>query len=478
MLHYSLNVPNALHSGDRLDVTSPYDGKLVGTVDVLDKIGIEQALENAHRLFIDKKNHLLAQKRIDILLRTATIMQQRFDEIVILAVQEGGKPINDTRVEMTRAIDGIMSCIECIRNHHGQEIPMQLNAASANRIAFTQKEARGVVLAFSAFNHPINLIIHQVGPAVASGCPVIIKPASDTPLSAFMFAEILQQAGLPAGWCQVIALKDLDLATKMVADQRVAFFSFIGSGKVGWMLRAKLAAGTHCALEHGGVAPAIVTEDADIEDALPLLAKGSFYHAGQVCVSVQRIFAHAAIIDRLVVGLVTYAEKIVVGDPEHEKTDIGPLIRHKEVDRIDAWVQEAIQEGATLLSGGKKLSASLYAPTVLLNPAINSKVSQQEIFGPVVCIYVYEDLDTALEQANALPFSFQASVFTKNIDIALYASKQLAATAVMVNDHTAFRVDWMPFSGGRESGYGIGGIPYTFEDMQVEKMIVIRSLML
>lgn len=478
MLHYSLNVPNALHSGELLDVTSPYDGKLVGTVDVLDKLGVEHALDNAYRLFFDKRNHLPAQQRIDILSCTATIMQQRFDEIVTLAVREGGKPLKDTRIEMTRAIDGIMSCIECIRSHHGQEIPMQLNAASANRIAFTQKEAHGVVLAFSAFNHPINLIVHQVGPAIASGCPVIIKPASDTPLSAFMFAEILQQAGLPTGWCQVIALKDLNLASNMVADKRVSFFSFIGSGKVGWMLRAKLAAGTHCALEHGGVAPAIVAEDADLDDTLPLLAKGGFYHAGQVCVSVQRIFAHASIIDKLVAGLVAYAEKIVVGDPEHEATDIGPLIRHKEVDRIDTWVQEAIQEGATLLSGGKKLSVSLYTPTVLLNPAITSKVSQQEIFGPVVCVYTYEDLETAFEQANALPFAFQASVFTKNIDTALYASKQLAAATVMVNDHTAFRVDWMPFAGLRESGYGIGGIPYTFNDMQIEKMTVIRSLLL
>lgn len=475
MLHYTLQVPHAKHSGEVLEVHSPYDGKAVGKVDVLDAQGAEQAMQNAEALFADRDNWLSAEKRIAILERAAAIMQDRFDELVTIALSEGGKPLNDSRVEVLRAIDGVKNCVECIRTDHGTEIPMNLNAASTNRIAYTQKEPRGVVLAFSAFNHPLNLVVHQVGPAIASGCPVIIKPASDTPLSAFVFAEILAEAGLPEGWCQAVAINDLDIAGDLVADKRVAFFSFIGSGRVGWMLRSKLAPGTYCALEHGGVAPAIVTEDTDIADSLPLLAKGGFYHAGQVCVSVQRIFAHSSIVDQIANGLVEYAQQAVVGDPADEKTEIGPLIRHQEIERIHAWVEEAVAEGATLLCGGKALSDSTYAPTVLLDPDINSKVSQQEIFGPVICVYSYDDLDTAIEQANALPFAFQASVFTTNINTAMYASKRLAAAAVMVNDHTAFRVDWMPFAGLRESGYGTGGIPYTFEDMQIEKLTVIRT---
>lgn len=475
MLHYTLQVPRAVHTGEVLEVNSPYDGKRVGKVDVLDAAGAELAMQQAQQLFDHRDGWLPAEQRIAILEKAAEIMQRRFDELVDIAVSEGGKPLKDTRVEVRRAIDGMKSCVECIRTEHGTAIPMALNAASANRIAYTQKEPRGVVLAFSAFNHPLNLIVHQVGPAVATGCPVIIKPASDTPLSAFAFAEILTEAGLPEGWCQAIALADLDIAGNLVADKRVAFFSFIGSARVGWMLRSKLAPGTHCALEHGGVAPAIVTQDADIADSLPLLAKGGFYHAGQVCVSVQRVFAHADIVDTIANGLVNYAEQATTGDPAKEETEIGPLIRHQEIERIHHWVEEAIAEGATLLCGGKAIGESCYAPTVLLNPAISSKVSQQEVFGPVICVYSYDDIEQAIIQANALPFAFQASIFTTNINTAMRASQRLAAAAVMVNDHTAFRVDWMPFAGLRESGYGIGGIPYTFEDMQIEKLTVIRT---
>lgn len=475
MMHYKQTIPHVDASSDVLNVYSPYDGAMIGSVDILNKQGAEQVLQNAAGVFADKAQWLVAEKRIAILEKTAGLMREHYDDLVMLAVQEGGKPLLDTRIEMTRAIDGIKSCIECIRTDSGREIPMQLNTASSNRIAFTRKEPRGVVLAFSAFNHPINLIVHQVGPAVATGCPVIIKPASDTPLSALAFIALLHEAGLPKVWCQAIVIDDLDIAGAMVADKRISFFSFIGSGKVGWMLRSQLAAGTRCALEHGGVAPAIVEEDADLSDILPLLAKGGFYHAGQVCVSVQRIFAQASIVDDVANGLSELAQQACVGDPIDEKTEIGPLIRHKEVERIDSWVQEAIAEGATLLCGGKRLSASCYLPTVLLNPSASSKVSQLEIFGPVICVYGYQEIDDAIEQANALPFAFQASICTKNIDTALYASQQLAAAAVMVNDHTAFRVDWMPFTGLRESGYGKGGIPYTFEDMQVDKLTVIRT---
>ncbi len=474
-MHYPLQVPQAKHSGKILQVNSPYDSSSVGSVDVLDASGANQALQNAADLFADKSQWLPAEQRMHILEKTATLMQERYDDLVMLAVTEGGKPLLDTRIEMTRAIDGIKSCIECMRTESGTEIPMGLNAASANRIAFTQKEARGVVLAFSAFNHPINLIIHQVAPAIATGCPVIIKPASDTPLSAFAFAALLTEAGLPDGWCQAIAIEDLDIAGNMVADKRVDFFSFIGSAKVGWMLRSRLAAGTHCALEHGGVAPVIVAEDADLNDILPLLSKGGLYHAGQVCVSVQRVFAHASIVDEVTNGLVSLAQQATIGDPTQENTDIGPLIRPREVERIDSWVQEAIDEGAQLLCGGKPLANNCYATTILLNPSPDSKVSRQEIFGPVICIYSYTDLDNAIAQANSLPYAFQASVCTKNIDTALYVSKQLAAATVMVNDHTAFRVDWMPFAGLRESGYGTGGIPYTYRDMQIEKLTVIRT---
>jgi acyl-CoA reductase-like NAD-dependent aldehyde dehydrogenase len=209
-----------------------------------------------------------------------------------------------------------------------------VNAASAGRLAFTQLEPRGVVVAFSAFNHPLNLIAHQVGPAVATGCPVIVKPAEATPLSCWRFVEILHEAGLPPEWCQALMTTDLNVAGQLVSDSRVGFFSFIGSAKVGWMLRSKLAPGARCALEHGGAAPVIMARDADLDDALPLLAKGGFYHAGQVCVSVQRVFAHRAVARQVAEKLAELAYEMTVGDPTLPVTEVGPLIREAEVTRV------------------------------------------------------------------------------------------------------------------------------------------------
>ena len=296
--HYAVQVPGAASAG-LLEVTSPYDGREVAWVETIDAEGAERALATASSLFDDRDAWLPADLRASILERMAGLMRERYAELVEIAVLEGGKPLADTRVEMDRAIDGIKNCVECIRSEHGQEIPMQLNPASADRIAFTRREPIGVVMAVSAFNHPINLIVHQIGPAIATGCPVIIKPAEDTPASCFALIELLREAGLPQGWCQSVAVSDLDVAQALVTDPRVAFFSFIGSAKVGWMLRSKLAPGTRCALEHGGAAPVIVTADADLEDSLPRLAKGGFYHAGQVCVSVQRVYAHESVAERV-----------------------------------------------------------------------------------------------------------------------------------------------------------------------------------
>ncbi|MGD0383360.1 MAG: aldehyde dehydrogenase family protein, partial [Thermoguttaceae bacterium] len=397
------------------------------------------------------------------------------DELALEAAREGGKPLVDSRVEADRAIDGMKLCIQHLRTQAGGEIPMNLNAASAGRLAFTRHEPIGVVAAFSAFNHPLNLIIHQVGPAIAAGCPVIVKPAKATPLSCFRLVNILRQAGLPAEWCQALVTTDNDVATEMVADRRLGFFSFIGSGRVGWQLRSKLAPGARCSLEHGGVAPVIVAADADLDNALPLICKGGFYHAGQVCVSVQRVYADKAIAREFAERLAGLARGLKVGDPTLPETEVGPLIRESEVKRVDEWVQEAIARGGEALCGAKAISSRFYAPTVLYNPPDDVRVSKHEVFGPAVCVYSYNNIDEAIARANALPYAFQAAVFTRDLDTALRATRRLDAAAVMVNDHTAFRVDWMPFAGLKESGLGVGGIQYTMEEMQIKKLVVIRS---
>ena len=473
--HFPLMVPGAGAEGEPLTVSAPFDNQVIATVDRGGQAAAEQALATAHALYRDRDAWLSPAKRIEILRKIADLLQEQREFLATESAREGGKPLVDSLIEIDRAADSFRSCVDHLRIQAGNCIPMNITPPSANRLAFTVHEPIGVVLAFSAFNHPLNLIAHQIGPAIAAGCPVIVKPAEATPLSCMRIVAIVREAGLPESWCQALMTTALDVSTIMVTDPRVAFFSFIGSSKVGWMLRSKLAPGTRCALEHGGAAPAIVMADADLQKTVSLLSKGGMYHAGQVCVSVQRIFAHSEIIEKLAQQLAQSCGSLRVGDPTLAETDVGPLIREAEVQRVDEWVREAISGGAKLLCGGKILSATTYQPTVLLNPPEDVRVSTEEIFGPVVCIFEFSDVDDAITRANSLPYSFQASVFTRDIDIAIRVSQRIDAASVMINDHTAFRVDWMPFAGFKESGYGTGGIPYTLNDMQIEKQIVIKS---
>lgn len=459
----------------KLEVLAPFNGQRLAQVETTNAEGVDHALKIAYGLYQDREQWLSAETRIAILERSAAILTERAEAFAVAAAEEGGKPLRDSRTEVARAIDGLKSCVESLRTRQGQEIPMSLNRASAHRLAVTRHEPIGVVVAISAFNHPVNLIVHQVGPAIAAGCPVIIKPAEDTPLSCFRLVRILREAGLPPEWCQALVTDSHDSAEKLATDPRVGFFSFIGSANVGWMLRSRLAPGTRCALEHGGAAPVIVAEDADLESTLPALAKGGFYHAGQVCVSVQRVFAHRSIALELAEKLAELATAMQVGDPLLPDTDVGPLIRPGELERVHDWVHEADEMGAKILCGGKAVSESCYAPTVVFDPPQDATLSRREIFGPVLCVYPFDALDDAIVQANALPYAFQAAVFSRDIDTAMYCYQRLEASAVMVNDHTAFRVDWMPFAGLKQSGLGVGGIPYTFRDMQVEKMLVVQS---
>jgi acyl-CoA reductase-like NAD-dependent aldehyde dehydrogenase len=473
MEHFTTAVPpGSDRDGPVLEVQAPYDRRVIGSVDIANGDTVERALDNAFRRFRKRDQWLSPARRIEILHRAASLLEGRGEAFAIGIAQEGGKPLVDARVEVARAVDGLRNAAELVRGEAGAVIPMNINGASAGRIAFTQREPIGVVVAVSAFNHPLNLIVHQVAPAIAAGCPVIVKPAEATPLSCFRLVALLREAGLPPDDCQALMTADHDATAQLITDTRVGFFSFIGSAAVGWRLRSKLAPGTRCALEHGGAAPAIVAEDADLDRAVARLCKGAFYHAGQVCVSVQRIFGHRIIIDDLVNRLVEAARGLRVGDPTKPDTEVGPLIRPSEVERVQAWVREAIDQGARLAAGGETISKTCYRPTVLVEPPPETKVSAQEVFGPVVCVYAYDDLDEAIERANHPSFAFHAAVFTRDIDTAMFAYNHLDASAVMVNDHTAFRVDWMPFAGLKQSGLGVGGIPYTYRDMQIEKMFV------
>ena len=453
-------------------MTNPFDDAIVGEIMLSSERDVEAALATAAKTYEANRKGLPKHERIAILKKAAEIMVGRSDELAMLIAAEGGKPLIDARVEVARAIDGVETCAAEIAHNAGVEIPMDLTPAGNNKLAFTTKEPIGAVVAISAFNHPLNLIVHQVAPAVAAGNPVIVKPADDTPLSCKLFVDILHEAGLPPGWAQCICC-EVSLAQKLVTDERVAFFSFIGSAAVGWKLRSLLAPGTRVALEHGGVAPVIVGPSADRDQLVPSLVKGGFYHSGQVCVSVQRVFSYGASARTLAEAIADHASNLIVGNATAAETQCGPLIRNREVDRVEAWVEEAVSAGAEVMCGGKRMSDSCYAPTVLFNPPENCRVSREEIFGPVISVYEKQDMDDSIAQANSLPYAFQASVFSNDYTEIMKAVNGLDGSAIMVNEHSAFRVDWMPFAGRKRSGLGVGGITHTLEDMSQSKMAIL-----
>src|SRR5215207_6320472 len=456
-----------------LQVLQAFDREPIAEIPVDDAAAIEAKLEAATRAFRDRDHWPKPHERIAVLRRLAALVEQRRDHLAEQIAREGGKPLSDAIVEVGRAIDGVLNAAEELRTFAGREIPMGLTPASTDRWAFTTKEPIGVVVAISAFNHPLNLIVHQVVPAIAVGCPVIVKPASATPLSCLDFVRFVHEAGLPDPWCQTLIAAG-DLAERLATDPRVAFVSFIGSAQVGWHLHHRLAPGTRSALEHGGVAPAIVDRSADLDRIIEPMVKGGYYHAGQVCVSTQRIFVHADIEAAFLDRFTARVRALRVGDPLRLETEVGPLIHPREADRVISWVEEAVAGGGQALLGGERLSETTLSPTVLLDPPREARVSREEVFGPATCVYRYTDLDQAIAAANALPVAFQASIFAQDIDVALHAAERLDASAVMVNDLTAFRTDWMPFAGRRQSGYGVGGIPYTMREMSQEKLIVLR----
>ncbi len=459
--------------GELATVHAPYGGAVVGEVEQADAAALAQALELQSGLLRERAT-LPTHERIALLRRAAQLMRGRSEELALRIAREGGKPLRDARVEVERAIDGVEFLAAEAGRHSGREIAMGATPPSEGRLAFTTREPIGIVAAVSAFNHPLNLIVHQAGPAVAAGCPVIVKPAPATPLSALGFIAILHEAGLPPEWCIGLPCEN-DVAEQLVTSPRIGFFSFIGSARVGWSLRSKLAPGVRCALEHGGAAPLLVDASADFERAVPGILKGGFYHAGQVCVSVQRVYVHQSRKDELVERLRDGIAGLRTGDPTLPETDVGPLIRQGEVERVDDWVKQARGTGAELACGGEPLGNQCYAPTLLVDTPDDARAMREEIFGPVVNVVGFDELDQAIARANDVPWGFQAAIYGQDIDALLHAARGLNATAVMINDHSAFRVDWMPFGGRGQSGLSMGGMPYTFEDLTQTKLIVLNS---
>ncbi|MCH2107737.1 MAG: aldehyde dehydrogenase family protein [Polyangiaceae bacterium] len=455
-----------------LEVYAPFCKSLLQTYPMTSREQALMALESAVTLYRDRQSWLSTSQKIVILERLAELVIEKQDGLAEIASREGGKPIADSKVEIARAIEGIQAASAALPLT-GREVPMGRRPSSAERTAMTYWEPRGVVFAISAFNHPFNLLIHQVVTALAAGCPVLLKPALKTPISAYQLVDLLRSAGLPEGYCQLLLTSDEDTGY-LVSDSRIAFLNFIGSAKVGWSLRSALAPGASCLLEHGGVAPVIVDETANIDALIPAMLKGGFYHAGQVCVSVQRIYVPRNRAREIGEKLAKKASELCVGDPLLPETQVGPLIDSRAMRRVQDSIDEALEQGAELLCGGKALSATTFSPTILYAPSAQAKVCQEEVFGPVMSILPYDDIEEAIGAANLEGHYFQAALFTNRLDQAWEIGRRLQGTAVMVNDHTAFRVDSMPFGGHRLSGLGIGGIQESIAAASIERMIVFN----
>lgn len=460
-------------SADFRPVVSPFDRKPITNVGFMNEAQAFENLDTLARTFRENKIPK-THERIAILKNCAERMKSVRDRFADLIAWEGGKPLKDARVEVDRAIGTVTWAAEEAGRIAGKEIPMRATPAASGHIAFTYPEPIGVALAISAFNHPLNLIAHQVAPALAVGCPVMVKPASATPLSCLHFVELLYEAGLPSEMCLPL-IADGAVAEKIAQSPEIAFLSFIGSADVGWRLRSILAPGARFALEHGGTAPVVIDESADLNKAVPMLLRGAYYHSGQVCVSVQRIFVHDKVYNAFKDAFVEGVKKLKVGNPREESTDCGPIIRERDLVKIEDRVSTAVKNGARLLTGGRRANETCYEPTVLEEPHADDPVMTEEIFGPVACIRRFTDADKLIAEINAVKWKFQAAVYTENLDRAMRFGKGIRASAVMVNDSTTFRVDWMPFRGDGPSGFGTGGIPYSMHDLVTEKLVVVKS---
>ena len=456
-----------------LNVVNPFTLEIISTIKLKTK---KQALDLINKSYILHQKDpegLKKSKRIKILERFYELLKKKQNQFIQISLSEGGKPFSDTTIEMNRALEGIKIGIQAIKNINGEMVPMNLNIASSDKVAFTQKSPIGVVLSISAFNHPINLAIHQIVTAVAAGCPIIYKPALSTPLVSKKIIKLLYKAGLPRDWCTYLVC-DNETTAELAKSNQLGHVSFIGSSKVGWGIKKNMAPGVTINLEHGGNAPVIVSKDANLSKAISQIVKAGFYHAGQVCVSAQRIYVHESIIDSFVNQLKKETQFQKVGNPNEKETLIGPIITREANDRIDDWVQKAIKEGATLLCGGNKLKNNCYEPTILLNPSELSLVTREEIFGPIICVYGFSNNKEAIDKANKSPYIFQAAAYTENINEAFMFSNKLFGAAVIINSHPAFRVDWMPFGGQGLSGEGLGGIDYSVKGMLKQKLVIIQ----
>ncbi len=458
-----------VETGEWIEVRSPYDRAIVGRVPKAGAAEARKAVDAAEQAM---REPLPAHERAAILDRTAALLAERADDASRTISAEAGKPMKAARVEAARAVSTFtMAAVEA-RKLAGDVVPMDASPAGAGKIAFTLRQPIGIAGAISPFNFPLNLVAHKVAPALAAGCAVVLKPASQTPLSALFLAELETEAGLPAGWLNVVCGPASEIGDVLVEEERVKLISFTGSAPIGWKLRER-APRKRVNLELGNATPVIVAADADLDDAATRLAANAFSFAGQSCISVQRIYVERSIYDAFLELFLPRVEALETGDPSDEATDVGPVISASDRDRILSWIEEAKSGGATVLTGGR-LDGELLLPTVIAEPPPKAKVSCEEVFGPVCTVTPFDTFDEAIALANSTRFGLQAGVFTRNLKNALRAAHTLEFGGVTVNEAPTFRADQMPYGGVKDSGNTREGPAYAVREMTDVRLVVLQ----
>ena len=459
-----------VETGEWLEVRSPYSGEVVATVAKAGKEQARRAVDAAARVM---REPLPPWKRADLLDRISQIIGERNEEIAQAISAEAGKPIKNARIEAARAVNTYNLSAGEARRLTGETVPITGTQPGHGHIAWTVRVPIGVVGAITPFNFPFNLVAHKLAPALAAGCAVVLKPASQTPVSALRLAAICEEAGLPPGWLHVLPGPASEVAEVLVEDDRVRMLTFTGSSEVGWGLRSR-AAKKKVALELGNASPVLIEADADLELAAQKVATHAFAFAGQTCVSVQRVYVRREVVDDFVTRLVPKVEALKTGDPADDTTDVGPVIDRGNRERILEWIEEAKAGGATVLTGGVEENGVI-RPTVLTDVEPEMKVCRQEIFGPVCSIVPYDSLEEGFELANSTEYGLQAAIFTRSIQPAVEATSKLEFGSVMINEAPEWRVDQMPYGGTKASGNTKEGPSYTVREMTELRLVVLAT---
>jgi len=461
-----------LKSEKKREILNPFNNEVVGVINIPDLEKAKESVDFAQKA-AEKFKEAPSYERSAILKRIVTGIDERKEEFAKTLVREGGKPLKTARLEVERAKTSFsVAAEEANRFSGGELLPLDIIPGSEKRFGISRRFPLGVVMGISPFNFPLNLVAHKVAPAIASANALILKPASQTPISALMLGEVAIEAGLPQGLLNILPLPGGDIEP-VAEDPRIKKISFTGSDVVGWELMSKHPK-KKVTLELGGNASVIIDEDPpDFDFAASRNAWGAFYQAGQSCISVQRMYVQEKIFDKFLEIFIDETKKLKLGDPMLEDTDLGPVIDNHSADRIINWIDEAVNNGAKLLTGGSR-DGKLIEPTVLTNVTHESKVYCSEVFGPVVHIEPYSDFDEALKEVNRSRFGLQAGVFTKDMKKAFKAYNAIETGGVVINDCPSFRVENMPYGGIKDSGVGREGIKYAIEDMTELKLMVIN----